>query len=122
MAHPTLVKTQMPKREAILRSGMMWPVRVTGRPTILMLHSCVDMTACPSASETRRGFDVDHLLWTGVHSITKICVAPESAMVSCVEGVTVAARALCCARLEMFKATTVSSLESMVDRMQEGVG
>ncbi len=43
-------------------------------------------------------------------------------MVSCVERVTVAAWALCCARLEMFESTTVSPSESMADRVQEGVG
>ena len=100
----------------------MWPVRVTGRLSILMSHSCVDMMACLFASETWSRFDVGCLLWTGVPSITKICVAPESAMASCVESVTVAVRARCCARLEMFKATTVSSLESTAVRMQEGAG
>ncbi len=87
-----------------------------------MLHLCVDMTACLSASETWSGFVVGCLLWTDVPSITKICVAPELAMAACVESVTIAARAWCCARLETFEATTVSLLESMADRMQEGVG
>jgi hypothetical protein len=121
-SHPTLVKTRMPKREAILRSGMMWPVRVTGRPSILMLHLCVNMTVCPSANETWSGFNVGCLLWTGVPSITKICVLSESAMMSHVESVTIAVRAWCCARLEMFEATTVLLSESMADGIQERVG
>jgi hypothetical protein len=39
-SHSALVKTQMPKSEAILRCGMMWPVRVTGRPSIDVTLVC----------------------------------------------------------------------------------
>ncbi len=59
---------------------MMWPIRVTGSPLILTSHICVDITLRPSASETLRGKIVQCLLTTGVPSITKIWVAPESAM------------------------------------------
>jgi hypothetical protein len=42
---PALVNTGMPKSEAILRLGIMCPIRVTGRPLMMMLHSCVDVAA-----------------------------------------------------------------------------
>jgi hypothetical protein len=35
-SHPTSVKTRMPKSKAIESSGMMWPVNVTGRPSMCM--------------------------------------------------------------------------------------
>jgi hypothetical protein len=43
---------------------------------------CVDKTIRPSANATFSGWVVGHLLTTGVPSITKIWVAPESAMAS----------------------------------------
>jgi hypothetical protein len=66
--------------------GMMWPVNVIGRPFIFMSHICVDVTCWPSASDTRSGVVVGRLLTTGAPSITKIWVAPESAMASVGEG------------------------------------
>jgi hypothetical protein len=47
-----------------------------------MSHMCVDMTTHPSVRATCRGHVVFHLLTTGVPSMTKIWVAPESAMES----------------------------------------
>ncbi len=61
---------------------MMWPVNVIGMPFIFMSHICVDVTCRPSASDTRSGVVVGCLLATGAPSITKIWVAPESAMAS----------------------------------------
>ncbi len=49
---------------------------------MLTSHMCVDITSWPLASETFRGHVVRRLLMTGVPYITKICVAPESAMAS----------------------------------------
>lgn len=82
--HPASVSTRIPNSEAMDRSGMMWPMSTVGRPFILMSHMCVDMTSRPSANATLRGRVVGRLLSTGVPSITKIWVAPESAMASCV--------------------------------------
>ncbi len=45
-------------------------------------HICVDVTCCPSARDTVKGFVVGRLLITGVPSIMNICVAPESAIAS----------------------------------------
>ena len=78
--HPASVSTRMPKRDAMDKLGMMCPVRTVGRPSIAMSHMCVDMTWHPSANATFRGRGVGHLLTTGVPSMTKIWVAPESAM------------------------------------------
>ncbi len=80
-SHPTSVRIRIPKSKAMDRLGMMCPVKVTGRPSIWMLHMCVDMTWQPSASATRSGCVVGCLLITGVLSITKIWVAPELAIV-----------------------------------------
>jgi hypothetical protein len=63
-------------------SGTMCPTRVVGRPGITMSHICVDSTRRPSANATLRRHVVFHLLRTGVPSITKIWVAPESAIAS----------------------------------------
>ncbi len=80
--HPASVSTRIPKREAMDNSGMMCPTRVVGRPGITMSHICVDSTQQPLANVTLRGHVVFCLLRTGVPSITKIWVAPKSAITS----------------------------------------
>jgi hypothetical protein len=84
---------------------------------------CVDITILPLASATFRGGVVVRLLTTGVLSITKICVAPESAMASFVlrQKIAPANSFLCriCSRtqdlyilvwpVDMFEAITVMS-------------
>ena len=81
--HPASVRTQMPNSEAIDRSGIMCPVSTVGSPSMLMSHMCVDKTIRPLANATFNGCVVARLLtMTGVPSITKIWVAPESAMAS----------------------------------------
>ncbi len=80
--HPASVSTRIPKREAMDNSGTMCPTRVVGRPGITMSHICMDSTRLPSANTTLRGHLVFPLLRTGVPSITKIWVAPESAIAS----------------------------------------
>jgi hypothetical protein len=47
-----------------------------------MSHMWVDITQCSSANATLSGHVVFRLLWTGVPSMTKIWVAPESAIAS----------------------------------------
>jgi hypothetical protein len=46
-------------------------------------QTCVDITFRPSANATLSGQRVGHLFLTGVLSMIKICVAPESAMAIC---------------------------------------
>ena len=48
----------------------------------MMSHMCVDITRRPSANATFSGHVVFHLLWTGMSSMTKIWVAPESVIAS----------------------------------------
>ncbi len=80
--HPASMSTRIPKREAMDNSGTMFPTRVVARPGITMSHICVDSTRQPSANATLRGHVVFCLLRTSVPSITKIWVAPESAIAS----------------------------------------
>ena len=47
-----------------------------------MSHMCVDITRRPSAKATFSGHVDFHLLWTGIPSMTNICVALESAIAS----------------------------------------
>ena len=48
----------------------------------MMSHMCVNMTRRPSANATFNGHVVLRLLWTGIPSMTKIWVAPVSAIAS----------------------------------------
>jgi hypothetical protein len=65
--------------KAVLRSGMMCPVSVTGNPGIFMLHACIDLNFLPFGRLTVRGFVADYLFATSTQSITKMEVAPVSA-------------------------------------------
>ncbi len=78
--HPTLLRGRIPISEAVFRSGMMCPVSVTGNPGILMSHACADLTFLPSGRLTVRGFVATRLFATSTPSITKMDVAPVSAM------------------------------------------
>jgi hypothetical protein len=89
------MSTGIPKREAMDNSGTMCPMRVVGRPGITMSHICVDSTRWPSAYVTLRGHVVFCLLRTGVPSIMKIWVNPESAITSFV-AILIAAYAFNC--------------------------
>ena len=80
--HPASVSTRIPRREAIDNSGTTCPTRAVGRPGIIMSHMCVDITQCLSANTTLSGHVLFHLLWTGVLSMTKIWVVPESRIAS----------------------------------------
>ena len=52
------------------------------RPSMCILHMCVDVTLLPSARDTTNGHVVGRLLMTGVPSMMKILVAPKSVMAS----------------------------------------
>ncbi len=71
-SHPVSVSTQIPKTDAMDKSGMMCPVNTNGRLSIRMSHICVDMTWRLPARETRRGHVVGRLFNTRVTSIKKI--------------------------------------------------
>jgi len=90
IVHPAAVRTRIPNREAIDNSGTMCPTSVVGSPGIMMSHICVDVTRPPSANDTFSGHVIFCLLWTGIPSVTKIWVAPKSAISSFVAIVIVA--------------------------------
>ncbi len=94
---PASVKTLILNINTINRPGMMWPVRIVGRPTMCTLHWCVEYTMRSSVRATLSGDRVTRLFTTGVFSIMKICVAPESAIASFVFKVTLAAARVCIA-------------------------
>ena len=83
--HPTSVRTLIPKSDAMDSSGMICPVNIIGRPGMSTSHICVDITRRPSARATLRGQSVGRLFLTGVPSMMNICVAPESAIATCVD-------------------------------------
>ena len=76
--------------------GTMCPVNVVGSPGISMSHMCVDLICLPSGRLIISGFIAGRLFFTSAPSITKIDVAPVSAIASdvaiviafryCVEG------------------------------------
>ncbi len=90
--HPAAVRTRIPNKDAIDNSGTICPTSIVGSPGIIMSHICVDVTRRPSASATFSGHVVFRLLWTGIPSMTKIWVAPESAIAS-VDAIVIAAYA-----------------------------
>ena len=75
---PTLHSRQMLMSDAIIKSGMMLPVQITGNPGIFMSHTCVDLIFLPSGRLTVSGFVANLLFSTSTPSITKIDVAPVS--------------------------------------------
>ncbi len=77
---PTLVSMWMPKRDAMVSSGMMCPAIGKVRPSMCISHMCVDVTCCPSARDTFSGFVVIRLLITRVPAMMNTWVAPKSAM------------------------------------------
>ena len=78
------------------KCGTMCPVNVVGSPGISMSHMCVDLICLPSGRLIVSGFNAGRLFFTSAPSMTKIDVAPVSAIASdvaivialryCVEG------------------------------------
>ena len=78
--HPASHSTRMPINDAIVNLGTMCPVKITGRPGIVMSHMCVDFTLLPSGKLIVSGCDEGRKLLTGVPSMIKMDVAPVSAI------------------------------------------
>ena len=78
------------------KCGTMCPVNVLGSPWISMSHMCVDLICLPSGRLIVSGFNAGRLFFMSAPSMTKIDVAPVSAIASdvaiviafryCVEG------------------------------------
>jgi hypothetical protein len=76
--HPASHSTRMPINDAIVNLGTMCPVKIVGRPGIVMLHMCVDLTLLPSGKLSVNGCDEGRKLLTGVPSMINMEVAPVS--------------------------------------------
>ncbi len=70
----------IPTSDATAKAGMMCPVRTVGRPEMAMLHTCVDCTLRPSEKLIVNGLDATCLLATLMSFMTKMDVAPVSAI------------------------------------------
>ncbi len=75
-----LSKTLIPRSDTIFILGTMCPTSVNGKPGIVMLHVCVNVTFFPSGSKIVMGFSASLLFLHGIPSITKTDVAPVLAM------------------------------------------
>jgi hypothetical protein len=80
MVHPALHNTLMPNSNAILIPVTMCPVNTVGRPSMVILHVCVDLTLLPSGRLIVIWLMVGFIFSMGMPSITKIDVAPVSAI------------------------------------------
>jgi hypothetical protein len=78
--HPALQRTYMPISEAIDKPGTICPVRIIGRPGMLMSHMCVECTISPSGRLMVRWSSAGWMLDMGVPAIMKMDVAPVLAM------------------------------------------
>ena len=70
----------MPISEAIDKLETICPVRIIGRPGMLMLHMCMECTLLPLGRLMVRGSSAGRMLDMGVPTITKMDVAPMLAM------------------------------------------
>ena len=73
---------RIPKRDAVVMSGMICPVSILGSPGITMSHVCIDLILQPSGSLTVIGCVALRLFLHGAPFVKKKEVAPVSAMVS----------------------------------------
>ncbi len=78
--HSALHNTLIPNSDAILILGTMSPINTVGRPGMVMLHVCVDLTLLPSGRLIVIRLMVGFIFSMGMPSITKIDVAPVSAI------------------------------------------
>ena len=78
--HPALYSTRMPINDAIVNLGTMCPVKIVGRPSIVMSHMCVDFTLLPSGKLIVNGCNEGRKLLMGVLSMINMEVALVSAI------------------------------------------
>ncbi len=79
-SHPVLHSTLIPIKDAMDSFGTTCPTKTVGSPGMVMSHVCVDLTLLPSGKFMVSGWIAGQRFWTGVPSITKIEVAPVSAI------------------------------------------
>jgi hypothetical protein len=78
--HPALQSGKILTRDAIAKYRTMCLVRTVGRPGMLLLNMCNDVSRCPSGRLIISGFVAGHLLKMSTPSVMKIDVAPVSSM------------------------------------------
>ncbi len=76
--YPALHSTWMPINDAIVNLGTMRPVKIVGRPGIVMLHMCVGFTLLPSDKLIVNGCAEGRTLLRGVPSMINMEVASVS--------------------------------------------
>ena len=79
-SHPAMQRILIPSRDAIFISGTMCPTNGCGRPGMTMSHVCVDVIRLPSGRLMLIGWRAAQMLLAGAPAMTKIEVAPVSAM------------------------------------------
>jgi hypothetical protein len=89
--HPALHSTLIPIKDDMDSLGTTCPTNTVGSPGMVMLQVCVDLTLLPSGKFMVSGCIAGHRFWTGVPSITKIEVAPISA-IACDVAIVIALR------------------------------
>jgi hypothetical protein len=124
--HPALHRIQIPTSEATARSGTMWPSSKVGRPGIIKLQTCIDLTILPSGRLIVRGCVASQKFDMVVPFMTKTEVAPVS-ITACVHGILVIYGCILCAHtsccLDLFIVTNVILLlSSTVVRLGYKVG
>jgi len=78
--HPALHSGRIPMSDATVSDGTICPVKMVGKPGIVMSHMCDDFTCFPSGRLIVRGDVATRLLTTSMPSIMNMDVAPVSAM------------------------------------------
>jgi hypothetical protein len=71
--------------------GTTCPTKIVWRPGMVMSYVCIDLTLLPPGKFMVCGWIANRRLWTGVPSITKIEVAPVSA-IACNVAIVIALR------------------------------
>jgi hypothetical protein len=79
-SHPALHRIRILRRDAIFISGTMCLIKVCGRPGMTISHVCVDVIRLPSGRLILIGLRATRMLFAGAPAMTKIDVAPVSAM------------------------------------------
>jgi hypothetical protein len=80
--HPALHRIQIPKKDAVVMTGMIWPVRTVGRPGIAPSHVCDEKILRPSGRVTEIGVVARCLFRQGAPFVKNNKVAPVLAMAS----------------------------------------
>jgi hypothetical protein len=89
--HPASHSTLIPIKDAMDSLGTTCPTKTVGSPRMVMLHVCIHLTLLPSGKFMVSGWIAGRRFWTGVPSITKIEVAPISA-IACNVAIVIALR------------------------------